>query len=92
MLATMKTVMLALVVTGAAGTTAAATGMIEMPLQKAIDIHQDHLGENSTMPEKSINGQQNALDHLLENQERWVANQQNMTHADDNDTDEPDTT
>lgn len=88
MLATMKAVMLALVVTGAAGTTAAATGIIEMPLQKAIEIHQGHLGENSTMPEKSMAGQQNALDHLLANQERWNANQQNMTHDDDNETDE----
>ena len=89
MIATMKAVMLALVVTAAAGTTAVAAG-VDLPLQKAIDIHRDHLGDNSTMPEKSIKGQQNALDHLLLNQERWVANQQNMTQYDDNDTDEPD--
>jgi len=48
---------------------------------KAIDNIRSHLGPNSGMPEQSQKGQQNALDHLLNNQ--------NVTH-DDNETENPD--
>jgi hypothetical protein len=50
-----------------------------MPLQHAIDIHKNHLGQNSTMPEQSMRGQQNALDHLMENQQRWLSKPHNET-------------
>ena len=86
MLAIAKVLILAFAVTGVAGT-GVATGVVHMPLQHAIDIHKNHLGENSTMPEQSTHGQQNALDHLMENQERWLANPHNETaDALDNDT------
>ena len=85
MLAIAKVLILAFAVTGVAGT-GVATGVVHMPLQNAIDIHKNHLGENSTMPEQSTHGQQNALDHLMENQQRWLANPHNET-ADVNDTD-----
>ncbi len=85
MLAIAKVLILAFAVTGVAGA-GVATGVVDMPLQHAIDIHKNHLDQNSTMPEQSRHGQQNALDHLMENQERWLANPHNET-ADVNDTD-----
>lgn len=85
MLAIAKVLILAFAVTGVAGT-GVATGVVHMPLQNAIDIHKNHLGQNSTMPEQSTHGQQNALDHLMENQQRWLSKPHNET-ADLNDTD-----
>jgi len=85
MLAIAKVLILAFAVTGVAGT-GVATGVVHMPLQHAIDIHKNHLGQNSTMPEQSRYGQQNALDHLMENQQRWLSKPHNET-ADLNDTD-----
>lgn len=70
MLAAVKVLFVALALTGVAGT-GVATGMV--PLTKAIDIHEKHLGQNSTMPDQSRQGQQNALNHLMENQERWLS-------------------
>lgn len=86
MLATAKVLFVALALTGVAGA-GVATGMV--PLTKAIDIHEKHLGLNSTMPDQSRQGQQNALDHLMQNQDRWI--NKNMTHEPDvNETDERD--
>ncbi len=48
---------------------------------RAIDNIRSHLGPNSGMPLQSQKGQQNALNHLLANQ--------NTTHDSDNETDEP---
>ena len=78
MLAIAKVLILAFAVTGVAGT-GVATGVVHMPLQHAIDIHKNHLGQNSTMPEQSMHGQQNALDHLMENQQRWLSKPHNET-------------
>lgn len=90
MLATAKVLMVALALTGVAGTGVAA-GVTHLPMQKAIDIHQAHLGQNSTMPAQCVKGQQNALDHLMQNQERYLSNL-NATHLPDtNDTGEPET-
>ena len=88
MIAAAKALVLAFVAVTGVGATGVVTGAIDVPLQKAIDIHKDHLGANSTMPEQSQKGQQNALDHLLENQEKWLA--RNVTHVpdDDNETDD----
>ena len=85
MLAIAKVLILAFAVTGVAGTGVAA-GVVHIPLQNAIDIHKNHLDQNSNMPEQSRQGQQNALDHLMENQQRWLSNPHNET-ADLNDTD-----
>ena len=88
MLAIAKVLIVALTLTGVAGTGLAA-GVVYEPLQKPIDIHESHLGDNSTMPDQSHNGQQNALDHLLENQERILSNH-NVTHLPDtNETELP---
>jgi hypothetical protein len=88
MFAIAKAVLLALAVMGVAATGAAA-GVVHVPMQKAIDIHKEHLGQNSTMPVESRNGQQNALDRLMENQERWMSKPHNETNDDDlNDTDD----
>jgi len=90
MLAIAKVLMVALALTGVAGTGVVA-GVVHVPMQKAIDIHKSHLGQNSTMPEQSIKGQQNALDHLLINQERFLSNH-NMTHLPDtNETEQNET-
>ncbi len=70
MLAVAKALVLALAITGVASAGAAA-----MPLTKAIDIHKNHLGPDSKLPAKATPGQQNALDHLQRNQERWLANE-----------------
>jgi hypothetical protein len=81
-----KAVLLALAVTGMAATGVAA-GVVHVPMQKAIDIHKEHLGQNSTMPDQSTQGQQNALDHLMENQQRWMSKPHNDTNdPDDNRT------
>jgi hypothetical protein len=69
MLAAAKALVLALAITGVASAGVAAT-----PLTKAIEIHKNHLGQNSDLPAKAMPGQQNALDHLQRNQERWLAN------------------
>ena len=89
MMAAVKAIVLALVAVTGAGAAGVATGVVSLPLQNAIDIHEDHLGENSTMPEQSHKGQQNALDHLLDNQERWLASH-NATQMPDNDLNETD--
>lgn len=81
MLAIAKVMIVALALTGVAGTGVAA-GVAHVPMQKAIDIHKSHLGQNSTMPEQSQKGQQNALDHLLGNQDRFL-NGHNVTHVPD---------
>lgn len=88
MLAVAKVLMVALALTGVAGTGVAA-GVVHVPMQKAIDIHKSHLGQNSTMPEQSQKGQQNALDHLLSNQERFLSNH-NVTHMHETNETEPD--
>lgn len=51
--------------------------MGKVPLDKPIEIHEEKLGQDSTMPDQCKKGQQTALDHLRWNQERWIAN-----HAD----------
>lgn len=90
-----KSVLLALALMGVAAAGAAA-GVVHAPLQKAIDIHKEHLGQKSTMPEQSKNGQQNALDRLMENQQRMLANPHNeygddgLNEADDNEQNETD--
>ena len=88
MIAAAKALVLAFVAVTGVGATGVASGAIDIPLQKAIDIHEDHLGQNSTMPEQSQKGQQNALDHLLENQEKWLA--RNITQDPDDDLNETD--
>jgi hypothetical protein len=73
-----QALVLALAVTGLAG-----VGVAGLPMQKAIDGHNDHLGPDSKLPEQAQKGQQNALEHLLENQDRWVA----RNHTADSDSD-----
>lgn len=84
-----KAILLALAVTGVAATGMVA-GVVHMPMQKAIDIHKEHLGQNTTMPQQSTSGQQNALDHLMENQMRWLSKPHNDTgdNDDHNETDD----
>ena len=86
MIAAAKAIVLALVAVGGIGAAGVAAG--DVHLQNAIDIHKDHLGANSTMPEQSHKGQQNSLDHLLENQEKWLA--RNITQVPDDDLNETD--
>jgi len=91
MLAIAKVLILAFAVTGVAGT-GIATGVVGMPLQHAIDIHKNHLDQNSTMPEQCRHGQQNALDHLTENQQRWLSKPHNeTTDVNDTDVEQPET-
>jgi hypothetical protein len=90
MLAIAKVMIVVLALTGIAGTGAAA-GVVHMPMQKAIDIHRSHLVQNATMPEQCQKGQQNALDHLLVNQDRFLSNH-NVTHPHDTNETEPNET
>ncbi len=69
MLAVAKLLMLSFATIGVVAVGAVA----HIPLEKAIDIHKDHLSADSGMPTQSTKGQQNALDHLQVNQERWLA-------------------
>jgi len=88
MFAIAKAVLLALTVMGVAATGAAA-GAVHAPMQKAIDIHKEHLGHDLTMPVESRNGQQNALDRLMENQQRWMTKPHDETGDDElSDTDD----
>ena len=73
--------MLALAVTGLAG-----AGVAALPMDKAIEIHKNHIGPDSKLPQQAMKGQNNSLDHLLKNQERWVAG--NHTLEPDNDLNE----
>lgn len=91
MIAVVKALMLAFAVSGVA-VTGVAAGVSHLPMQKAIDIHKNHLGQNTTMPDQSLKGQQNALDHLVHNQERWVAtNHTAEPDHDMNETEAPET-
>jgi hypothetical protein len=85
MIAVVKALVLALAVTGLA-----SAGVVATPLNKAIDIHKNHLGPDSKLPENAMKGQQNALDHLMKNQARWLQNQNNTSSDDRNETAEPD--
>lgn len=81
MIALLKVVIVAFAVTGAAGSGVAAS-VVKIPLENAIQVHEDHMGDDSTLPDQAMKGQQTALDHLRANQERWLANHPNMTLED----------
>jgi len=90
MFVAVKVLFLAFAVTGVAAT-GVATGVVQTPLTNAIEIHEDHLGANSTLPDQAIKGQQNAYDHLIKNQDRWLAqNHTWMPDDHDNETDDLD--
>jgi len=86
MVAVLKALMLTLAVAGVSVSGAVAG----VPLTKAVDIHEDHLGPDSKLPEQAMKGQQNAYDHLIANQNRWTENHGNNTAPDDNETAELD--
>jgi len=90
MLVAAKLLLLSFSVMGIAGT--GATGMVlQTPLSNAIEIHEDHLGVNTTLPLPAIKGQQMAYDHLMKNNERWIAkNHTWMPDFDDSETDDLD--
>lgn len=76
MLMILKAVMLALAVSGVA-----ATGVVmHVPLDNAKKVLGDKLGSDSKLPEDGQNGVQNALDHVNDNQDRWLQDH-NATHA-----------
>jgi len=89
MLAAAKVLVLALAVTGA-GTASVATGMVVVPLTKAIEIHEDNLGTDSPLPDQAMKGQQIAYDHIMKNQERWLAKHPDLVQggSDDDGNDE----
>jgi hypothetical protein len=84
MIAAAKLVMLALSVT-ALGAVAATN----LPMMKAVDVHNDHLLDPEKLPDGGKAGNQNALNHLMQNLERWIVNNSN-TAPEDNDTNETD--
>jgi len=82
-----KLLFLAFAVTGVAAT-GMATGAVQTPLSNAIEIHENHLGMDSIMPDQATKGQQTSYDHLMKNQERWLA--KNHTWMPDEDHKETD--
>jgi hypothetical protein len=89
MIVLLKALVLAFAVAGISGT-GAATELAHAPMQKAIEIHESHLAQNTTMPEQCLKGQQTAIDHLMKNKERWLAGNHAWEHDDDlEDMDEP---
>ena len=91
MLAAAKLLFLTFGVMGVAGT--GVTGMnLETPLSNAIEVHEDHLSANTTLPEQAIKGQQMAYDHLVKNLDRWLAKNHTWMPDDDNETDDLDDT
>lgn len=79
MIPALKALVLTLAIAGVSVSGVAA----EEPLTKAIAIHEEHLGEDSQLPEPAMKGQQTAYDHLVENQNRWMQNHANETADDD---------
>lgn len=77
MLAALKLVLIAFSLGGLAVAGAAATDQ-HMPLENAKLNLQEKLGQNSTMPEQSKAGLENAYEHVCANQARWLENH-NMT-------------
>ncbi|HEX9909179.1 MAG TPA: hypothetical protein VGB78_12075 [Thermoplasmata archaeon] len=86
MIAAAKALVLAFALGGLFSAGAVATGTVDIPLEQARLIHEDHLGANSTLPDAATNGQQTALDHIVANQEKWVA--EHPLGHDDNETDD----
>lgn len=72
MLAGVKMLLLAFAVMGVAAT-GASGAVIETPLSRAIEIHEEHLGEDSKLPAQAIKGQQTAYDHIVKSWENWLA-------------------
>lgn len=81
MIPLLKVVIVALAVTGAAGSGVTAS-VVKIPLENSIQVHEDHMDQDSTLPEQAMKGQQTAIDHLRVNQERWLAKHPNMTLED----------
>lgn len=82
MIAVLKALVMTLAVAGVGVSTVAAG----VPLMKAIEVHENHLGPDSELPEQAMKGQQNAYDHLVANQNRWIEDHGNNTAPDDNET------
>jgi len=60
-------------VTGIATTGASGT-YVEMPMSKAIEVHEDHLSStDSPLPITAMKGQQMSYDHLMMNLVKWIA-------------------
>jgi len=81
MIPLLKVVIVALAVTCAAGSGVTASA-VKIPLDNAIQVHEDHMGDESTLPHQAMKGQQTAIDHQRAAQERWLANHPNMTLED----------
>ena len=67
---------------------AGAADSAQLPMEKAIEIHEDHLASDSPMPDRSTHGQQTALDNLRFSQERWIAKHLVDPHEPGDDDDE----
>jgi len=70
MLPALKAVMLALAVSGVA----AAGVVMHIPLDNAKKVLGEKLGPDSKVPEDGQKGVQNALNHVNDNQDRWLLN------------------
>jgi hypothetical protein len=73
MLGFAKAFLVVFAVSGIAMTGAGAAGIVQLPMERAIENHLDHLMSDSPMPDRSSHGQQTSLDQLRLNQERWIA-------------------
>lgn len=89
MLAVLKLVLLTFAVGGVAATGAVAA-VVHMPLENAKLNKETQLGPDSTMPEQSRDGLQNAYDRICDNQERWLANHNATKVPDADDGDDED--
>lgn len=72
MIASAKALVLAFVMSGAFSGGAMMAEDHPMPLEQAKEIHEDHLGADSTLPDQAIKGQQTAYDHIVSALEKWL--------------------
>ena len=88
MLGFAKAFLVVVAVSGIAMTGAGAAGFVQLPMERAIEIHEDHLAYDSPMTDQSTHGQQTALDNLRFNQEKWIAKHlDDMQEPEDDDDD-----
>jgi hypothetical protein len=80
MLVSAKILFLTFAVVGVAATGAAA---VDSPMMKAIQIHESHLGADSTIPDQAVKGQQNSYDRLMMAQEKFLAGNHTWTPDED---------
>jgi hypothetical protein len=73
LIATAKALMFALAIAGIAAGEGLTGAGDDVPLEQAKQIHHELMGDDSRLPDQATKGQQTAMDHIVLDQERWLA-------------------